>query len=216
MVTEGRELGILEMLLRNHANASAADKLGYTALHLAVRYGRPKLATLLSRNIGAPLPSPATAVEATSQIVFHLTFILLNSKEASLALGRIMVRCHPTDLLYQNILAEAYLKHRMHSEASQLFDQVLQADNMNRNVRIRGRLSHRAFCDECLRPILGVRQKCTADSCHNYDTCDDCFRRMGLCQGHVFISIPSSNTLERLWPSQPLRRLYNGNIRIRL
>lgn len=117
------------------------------------------------------------------------------TKEGNLELAITMARKYPADILYQNILAEAYAKNQRWSEAVELFDHVVSADKLNQRLRSATEITHRAFCTDCLRPIRGIRKKCKLPTCAIYDQCTQCLNRSGessqSCLQHPCISIPS-------------------------
>lgn len=109
-----------------------------------------------------------------------------------------MTRKFPADILYYNILAEAYLKNGKNTEAIQLFDDVVLKDERNNNIGVLEDILHRAFCNECHKPIRGVRVKCIDGSCGYRDRCIRCAtcpnqRTHSLypCARHCYIHIPS-------------------------
>jgi len=118
-----------------------------------------------------------------------------------------MTKKYPKDILYQNILAETYLKNEKLPEAIQLFHHALLADELNQNIRSDAEIAHRAFCNECFRPIQGIRQKCTLPACRNYDCCTDCLNRSGgssrSCLHHPRIILPSQETLSSVLEPAP-------------
>jgi pentatricopeptide repeat protein len=74
-------------------------------------------------------------------------------KEVSLELAITMAKKYHADILYLNILAEAYAKNQRWSEAVELFDHVVATDKLNQRLRSTTEITHRAFCTDCLRPF---------------------------------------------------------------
>lgn len=196
MVTKRGEIRLLDMLLINKADMNIADHMGYTALHLAVKYGH---LNAVVKFCGDPLPLNHQLV---GNVTLFTKMIYADLKKLCLELSRIMRKKYPQDILYENILAEAYLKNRMDSHAVSLFDTAVLKDPRNRNLIDRQQISHRVFCNECLEPIRGIREKCTNRNCGDYDCCVRCLNKQRhssqSCAQHVRIQIPSSGKLETL------------------
>lgn len=112
---------------------------------------------------------------------------------------------YPNDLLYENILADAYFEEGRFDEAQRLFTDNIWRDEQNRNIREISKLSHRAFCRECFSQIIGTREKCTSEDCRSYDWCTTCIKAArDTCAHERRIQIPGNivQGLKIIWETR--------------
>jgi ankyrin repeat protein len=211
---------VVDLLLDHNANVITEDLVGYTAVHEAVRSGNRELFAKLFDKSGMKRPMP----------IFHLKKATVCSKKMHaklkepVELAQLLVEAYPDDVLYLSVLAEAKLKNGNITEAYEIFDNAVMKDKENLAVMKwlsrkgepidpadLGRISHRAFCGSCHRPIRGIRQKCTTSKCGEYECCERCLKlpnRSNSCDKHHIILIPSVEriTEERLGRERNSRR----------
>lgn len=116
----------------------------------------------------------------------------------------------PTDSIFKNILADAYLAENRHQEARDLYDSALYEDEWNQNVSDPKLLSHRATCVACSSSIKGIRWKCGHANCIKYNWCMSCGDVRGsvgssCSHSNQRIQIPSTkhvSTMRDLWESR--------------
>jgi len=179
-------LEVLETLVEAGANTHLRDSMGYSALHLAVGVGnRPLVERLWGRTL-------AISVDSDAGVYFLNT--AANLKNSPTEMASIMCRMFPEDVVYRNLLGEAYFAVGRHSEARDAFRASVHRDNPNEIAA--GPLRHRVYCVGCHKPINGQRWKCLDKSCSKYDWCARCVEIRGsvgsLCSHDRLMSIPSS------------------------
>ena len=109
-----------------------------------------------------------------------------------------MCRMFPEDVVYRNLLGEAFFAVGRHSDAQTAFKAAIDRDKSNEIAQ--GPLQHRVYCVGCHEKIKGQRWKCLDKSCCKYDWCEHCVKVRGsvgsLCSHDCLMSIPSSRVKE--------------------
>jgi len=168
------------------ANIDLKDDLGYTAQHLAIRNGNKALVECMW---GGTI---ASSVDSNREVcALHGT---TNRKDSCIELAALMCGLFPEDILYQNMLGEAYFAEGRYSEALEQFKATVYRDN--HNTRDENLLLHRTCCVGCNSRIRGRWWKCLDKACSKFDWCMHCVRVQGsvggLCSHDRVMGIPSS------------------------
>jgi len=82
-----------------------------------------------------------------------------------------MCSIYPSDVRYDNILADYLFAEGSFKAAKAMYNKVFEKDS---RLWPRGSLLHRAFCNSCRSPIKGTRLKCLQKGCENVDWCVSC------------------------------------------